>query len=178
MAQGHYWRIIIHLDSWKHAYFTSFVAEWWTLWARWQTVWALISGWQLLFASETTSVFTQLDTDISRTTSRSIERRLRIQYLHLSPTFPLPATLSQTLANTGAPGKTSVWHYKLQGDVSCRFYTVVWMEKTKLDSHWQTQVDQNYCVRGLKDEVTQQGMPLFSTLHVKIWSPTVPNLLW
>lgn len=146
------------LAQWKHAYFTSFVAEWWMLWARWQTVWAVISGWQLLFASETTSTFTQLDTDqfaISRTTSLSTERRLRIQHLHLPATFPLPATLSQTLVNTGPPGKTSVWHYKLQGDVSCRLYTVVWMEKTKLDSHWQTRVDLNYCVRGLKDEVTQ-----------------------
>lgn len=47
--------LLVFMTQWKHAYFTSFFAEWWMLWARWPTVFAVISGWQLSSFLETTS---------------------------------------------------------------------------------------------------------------------------
>lgn len=59
-------------------------------------------------------------------------------------TFPLPLNLSHWLAQE-RQRKTSVSHCKLQGGCFLPFCSLVWIEKPKLDSHWQIQVDLNYC---------------------------------
>lgn len=100
------------------------------------------------------------------TTSPSTERRLRpqIQHLHHSLTFALPATLShkhwQALERQGRHLSDTV-NYK-------RMFPPVLVcgvnGKTKLDLHWQPQVDLNYCIRGLM--MLHSRMPLFTILCV------------
>lgn len=62
--------------------FTSSLAKWWSLWA-------VISGWQLVFNIENNLAFySEICYDITRT------RHSLIQHLHHSVTFPLPVTVS------------------------------------------------------------------------------------
>lgn len=118
--------------QWKHVYSTSCLAERWTLMALWQTVWAVISCWQLPPLPQKQLNFLHSVTQINLIWGRQhllVLKNIRALIQHFPSFWPFaflwPEIILQTLVLTWAMGKASVSHYKLQGDV----FTVVWMEK-------------------------------------------------
>ena len=135
MAEGHYWRIIIHLclcfwlSENMHISLPFLLSG-----NRGRRDWAVISGWQLPFCLAFypvghRSIWYQND-NISWywKTSRASDQAPS----PLSDLSPSRDLVSQTLASTEATGRTFVWHCKLQGDVSSRF--TLWCEWKKQSS--------------------------------------------